>query len=85
MLSFRNRKLDGDGNYHKTIFKLLIVISLKVLITFLIQVSTKLLTKILLLFKNSLLKIKAILSYKRWQKDVSYFYAHSAPKEKHAF
>lgn len=81
-LSFQNRKLYGDGNYHKTIFKLLIVISLKVLITFLIEVSIKLLTKILLLFKNGLLKIKTILSYKKGQKDIFYFHAHSAPKEK---
>lgn len=85
MLSFQSRKLYRAGNYHKTIFKLLIVMSLKVLITILIEVSTKLLNKIFLLFKNGLLKIKAILSYKRGQKDISYFHVHSAPAEKSAF
>lgn len=85
MLSFQSRKLYGAGNYHKTIFKLLIVMSLKVLITILIEVSIKLLTKIFLLLKNGLLKIKGILSYKRGQKDISYFHGTSAPTEKCAF
>jgi len=85
MLSFQSRKLYGAGNYHKAIFKLLIFISLKVFITVLIEVSTKLLTKIFLLLKKDLLKIKAIFSYRRGQKDISYFHAHSAPTEKCAF
>lgn len=85
MLSFQSRNLYGAGNYHKTIFKLLIVMSLEVLITILIEGSAKLLTKIFLLLKNGLLKIKAILSYKRRQKDISYFHAHSTPTEKCAF
>lgn len=59
--------------------------SLKVLISILIEVDAKLLTKIFLLFKNGLLKIKAILSYKGGQKDISHFLAHLASMKKCVF
>lgn len=58
--------------------------SLKILISILIEVSTKLLTKIFLL-KKGFLKIKAILNYKRGQKDISYIHVHSTSVEKCAF
>ena len=51
MLSFQSRNLYGARIYNKIISKLLIVMSLEVLISILIEVSTKLLTEIFLLFK----------------------------------
>ena len=51
MLSFQSRNLHGARIYNKIISKLLIVMSLEVLISILIEVSTKLLTEIFLLFK----------------------------------
>lgn len=51
MLSFQSRNLYGARIYNKIISKLLIVMSLEVLISILIEVSAKLLTKIFLLFK----------------------------------
>lgn len=51
MLSFQSRNLYGARIYNKIIFKLLIVMSLEVLMSILVEVSTKLLTKIFLLFK----------------------------------
>ena len=51
MLSFQSRNLYGARICNKIIFKVLIVMSLEVLVSILIEVSAKLLTKIFLLFK----------------------------------
>ena len=51
MLSFQSRNLYGARNYNKIVFNLLTVMSLEVSVSILIEVSTKLLTEIFLLFK----------------------------------